>query len=406
MVYQGDAHDIDPQSSTGRVVHNDKQDMMLIQTPDGAELATRVMQELRIGEQQEQPLRQNGTNGHLQPDQSSSRLTDMLNGVSPRRDDLDNRFQPHCPSAVPSPLYKAPVPVTPLQAMPPRLNSPRLLGSVRTPKSIDDHFYMTNEHLDVVGKSNWDQIETLKKELHETFNHRHGQLVTTVEKHVHDIKLQVDSVNEKSDRATEQGHNIHTKLEKLFDFIKDDVMGALAAQDKKATSMDQSVKELQKTVQNMQKVMEQRQSEARMSQQQPPSASASHPSNSPFPHRSQPSLVGYYGNMTESGREGQPPMPTQTLVPQMPERGSSLAYDGHNDTRAGYGGNYGQQWPLRPPYQGRNGKDDRPYSGTNPYQFTNGAANGGQYGNGYNGDGFSPYSPQEPHYAFHQGPAK
>lgn len=404
MIFQGEANEIDPKSSTGHLVNNGVSHSMLVQAHDDSGLASRVMQELRMGEKQEQAPRQNGTNGHLQPDQSSSRLTDMLNGVSPRRNDSESRFQPNCPSAVPSPLHKVPAAVTPMVAMPPRINSSGLLGPPRTPKSIEDHFYMTNEHLDVVGKSNWDQIETLKKELHETFNSRHGQLVATVEKHVQEIKMQVDSVNEKADRTTEQDHNIHTKLEKLFDFVKDDVMGALAAQDKKAASMEQIVKDLQNIVHNMQKLLEQKHLEAKTSQQHVAAVPVSTPNpiSSPFPppgHRSQPSLAGYYGNMTESGREGQPPMP------HLLERNSGLVQDGSSDPRVGYVSNYGQQWAQRSAYQGRGSKEERPYSGTNPYQFANNIANGGQFGNGYNG-GYSAYSPPEPHYGFHSAPTK
>lgn len=395
MVFQGDAHDIDPQSSTGRLVHNENPDSMRV-PHDNSELAARVMQELRIGAQQDQPPHQNGVNGHLQPDPSSSRLTDLLNGVSPGRDGYERGFPPNCPSAVPSPLHKAPAPATPMQGMPPRQDSSALLGSAHMPKSIDDHFYMTNEHLDVVGKSTWDQTEALKK-LHQTSSHRHTQLVAAVEQIVKEVKMQVDTINEKTNRTTEQGDNIITKLDQLLNFVRNDVMGVLAAQDKKATSMEQSIKELQKTINSMQKMMEQKLSEAKGVQQHTPVAAHATP-NSPFLHRAQTSLAGFYGNMTESGREGPPGL-------QMPERTTSLAYDGHNDTRAGYSSNYGQQWGPRSNFPGRNSKEERPYTGNNPYQYAANGANGGQFGNGYNGNGYSPYSPEQP-YSFHQGPTK
>ncbi|KAH3960548.1 hypothetical protein HBI56_152870 [Parastagonospora nodorum] len=397
MVFQGDAHDIDPQSSTGRLVHNDHPEPMRVQMRDNSELAARVMQELRIGEQHGQPPHQGETNSRLQPDQSSSGLTDLLNGVVLGRDSYVDRFNPGCLSAVPSPLHKAPAPATPMQGIPPRQNSPVLVGSTYMPKNIEDHFYMTNEHLDVVGKSNWDQTETLK-ELHETSNHRHAQLITAVEQLVKEVKMQVDAINEKTDHTTEQGDSINNKLEQLFNFIRNDIMGVLAAQDKKATSVEQSIKELDKTVHSMQKMMEQKQSELKAVQQHTPVAAHATP-NSPFLHRAQTSLAGFYGNMTESGREGPPGLP-------MPERTSSLAYDGHNDTRAGYGSNYGQQWGSRSNFPGRNGKEERPYLGNNPYQYAANGANGGQFGNGYNGNGYSPYSPAEQPYSFHQGPTK
>lgn len=337
--------DIDPQSSTARLVDDS--------VPDDSGLAARVMQELRVSEQPEKTPRQNGVNGQLQLDQSSSRLTDILNGISPGLGGF-GRFQPNCPSAVPSPLQKQPDPATPMPTVPDRLDS-ALFGPTFTPKTIHDHFYMTNEHLDVLGKSFWDQIESIKTDINEKSTNRHTQLVANVEQLIHDIKMQVDSVNEKVDRNAEQGHNIHTNLEKLFDFVKDEIVGALAAQDNKMADMEQSVREVHKTMQNVQRMLELKYTEVNMGQ--PHAITQPGPASPPgLPgHRSQPSLAGYYGNMTESGRESQPPMP-------------------HMDAR----------WGPRANFQGRSSREERPYPGTNPYQFANGAANGGgQFSNGY-----------------------
>jgi hypothetical protein len=265
---------------------------------------------------------------------------------------------------------------------------------------------MTNEHLDVLGKSNWDQIEELKKEIHEKSSNRHAQLVATVEKHFHEIKMQVDSVNEKADRTTEQSHNIHTKLEKLFEVVKDDVMGAFAVQDKKMADMEQGVRDIHKTLQDMQRMWEQKHNEASVGQAQAitsPIATLGGASPPDLPgHHLQPSLAGYYGNMTESGREGQP------LMPHMQDhRSSSMTQDTQSEARAGYGSNHEQRWGPRVGYQGRSSKEERPYPGTNPYQFANNAANGGgQFSNGYSG-GYSTYGQQgESHYAYHAGAAK
>ncbi|KAF2028149.1 hypothetical protein EK21DRAFT_70327 [Setomelanomma holmii] len=406
MIFQGDVNDIEPRSSPNHLVNNGKEAKMLIPSREDS-LNVRVMQELRIGEQQEESSQQPTANGLLQPDQSLSRLTDMLHGVSPNRTEYQREFQPNCPSAVPSPLHKMPGGAAP--AVPPPYitrESSGPFGNPHTPKVIDDHFYMTNEHLDVVAKSMWDHIEALKKEQLETFNHRHTQLVTTVEKHVQDIKMKVDSVNEKADRSCEQSHNIDTKLEKLFDFIKNDVMSALNAQDQKAAAMEQSVKELQKTMQSVQKMLEQRQSDPKTGQQLATIAlTPAHSSTaSPFPlpaHRSQPSLAGYYGNMTESGREGQSPMSVM-----QDHRNSTHGPDAHNGPRAAYSNNFGPHYGQRTGYQGRLGKEDRSYSGTNPYHFAN---SGGQFNNGYGGGystyGFSP-SPPDQHYGFNQGTTK
>ncbi|KAH7076095.1 hypothetical protein FB567DRAFT_572446 [Paraphoma chrysanthemicola] len=394
MVFQGDANDINPHSSEEPVANNGKQETMLI--PDrGDSLNARVMQELRIDERQEQLPHHACVNGHLQPDQSSSRLTDMLRGVSPRRTDFDGDFLPNCPSAVPSPLHKMPGATIPKPPVPAIVREPSGLFSMPlTPKTIEDHFYMTNEHLDVVGKSNWDQIETLKKEQSETFKRRHTQLVATVEKHVEDIKSKVDSVVEKADRTTEQSHNIITKLEGLFELIKTDVMGALDAQEKKSAAFEQTVKELQQNVKDMQKALEQWQPASKTNQQQPTVVPTPAPGSMPFPlpsHRSQPSLA-YYSNLTESGRDSQPPMPVV-----QDHRNSTHLQDTYNDARAAYGNGYGQQFGQRPGYHHRSGKEDRPYSGTNPYHFANnGSQFGNAYGGGYSGYSFSP-SPEQQH---------
>jgi len=376
MIFQGDAKEIDQQSVIGELVNSSNDSSMLVPKHEDLGLTARVMQELRINDQQATAPRDNGTNGHLQPDQSSSRLTDMLHGVSPHRNDSMGDFRANCPSAVPSPLHKVPGARVPVQPMDPQVHTPGMLRLPFTPKSIDDHFYMTNEHLDVMGKSSWDHVETVRKELLGSATHRQAKLITTIESHFKEIKMQIDSVNEKADRSTEQSHNMHTKLGELFDFIKGDVMGAFAAQNKQMTELEKDVKDLHKVVHTIQQMLEQKQSETTTSQQ--------HVSATPTPlpvHRSQPSLAGFYGNVTESGRE------TQSSAQHMPEHRNSSghAQDTINDPRAAYSGNYGQQWAPRAGYQGRGSKEDRPYSATNPYNFANGAANGGQYSNGYNG---------------------
>jgi hypothetical protein len=397
MVFEDDVEDTDPSFSTGQLVHSNNQDAMLIPARDDNGLAARVMQELQIDKQQEQSSHQDTGSGTLQPDQSSSRLTDMLHGVSPRRADYEGKFQPNCPSAVPSPLHRLPVPFTPMQAMPPKLGSSGSFAPSSAQKTLDDHFYMTNEHLDVVGKSNWDQIAELRRDLHKSASQKHAQLVATMEKHVQEIKLQVDSVNEKTDRTTEQGHNIITRLEKLFDFVKDDIMGALTAQNEKLTSTEQSVKELQITVQKMQKTSEQK-----ISQQDTIATTGptSNSTTSPFPlleHRSQSSHAGYYGNIAESRREG------------MPSIGDHRSNGATPEAQGGHGSNYAHQWGPRNGHQGRGNKEDRSYPTVNPYVFGSNspASGGGQYNNGYSG-GYPAYAQQQPeaHYGFHQAPTK
>lgn len=375
MIFQGDVNDIDHHSATGELVNNSNESLMSAPSHVVSGLAARAMQELRTNGQQEGAPLENGTTRHLQPDQSSSRLTDMLHGVSPNRSDSNGDFRANCPSAVPSPLHKVLVGRVPMQPMDPLVRSPEPLRLPFTPKTIDDHFYMTNEHLDVMGKSSWDHVETVRKELLESSNHMEAKVISTIETQVQELKVRIDSAHEKADRATEQSHDIHTKVEELVEYIKRDVMGAFAAQNKQLGDLDRDIKELHKTVNSMQQLLEQKQSENKTNQQNASTTLTPLPN----PH-SQTSLAGYYGNLTESGREG------QSQVQHMPEhRISGHMQDPHNDPRTGYSGNYGQQWAPRAGYQGRGSKDDRPYSATNPYTFANGSANSTQYSGGYSG---------------------
>lgn len=381
MVFQGDMVNIDPQPSTVQVAHDNTRDSAQAPKPDNAQVAARIMQELRIGEQQERSSNLNGTTDSLQPDPSSSRLTDMLQGVSPFKENPNGGFYANCPSAIPSPLYKIPGPPASMHTASTNLGSSALFVSPRATKSYEDHFYMTNEHLDVVGKSTWDQIESLKQKQLESFNHRHAHLLSTIEKHVKEINMQIDSVHNKVDRSTEQNHNLQTKLEELFDFVKGDVMNAMAAQDKKNTSMEHDLANLQKTVQQLQQTLDQKQSELRHA-----SVAASNSLASPYripSHHSQPFLGGYYGNMAELGREAQLPMPP---VPN--HRGSGNVLDGSSDQRI----NHNIQRASQIGYQGRDSRDDRGYPSVNPYHYNNGAAsNGGHFGNGYSG-GYPSYN--------------
>ncbi|KAH7408487.1 hypothetical protein DE146DRAFT_376019 [Phaeosphaeria sp. MPI-PUGE-AT-0046c] len=403
LVFHGDMSDINPQTSVSDPVDSscksdNNQESILSQARDDSTLAARVMKELRINGNQEKSPHQNGHNGHLQPDQSSSRLTDMLHGISPGRDGSQGRFQPNCPSAVPSPLHKMPGPVPAVQALPTCLDTLGVFGSPHAPRTIDDHFYMTNEHLDVVGKSTWDQIEKFKKSMHEASNNKHAQLVATIGEHVEEIKMQVNSVNEKADRTTEQSHNILTRLDKLFDIVKGDVVDALTAQDKKTASMEHSVKELHTAIQNVQKALEQKRGDSVMGQQcdsTPGSASMMAAPPGIPDHRSQPSLAGYYGNMADLARDAPPSM--------QDHRNSG---DIHTESRGGYG-SYGPQYSARNGYSGRGSKEDRPYSTTNPYQFSSGGMGGSAQFNASYGGGYAPYSQQsEPHYGYHSGPGK
>lgn len=117
MIFQGDRQDIDPHSPTAHEIDENEQHGQTGDRRSDVGITTRVMQELRIGEKNGNLAQKNGDSSQIQPDQSSSRLTDMLNTVSPGRSESHGEFQPYCPSAVPSPLHKVPGPQISAQLM-------------------------------------------------------------------------------------------------------------------------------------------------------------------------------------------------------------------------------------------------------------------------------------------------
>lgn len=412
MIFQGNPDDIDPRSSTGQLLNDRVQNMTSSQARDNTRLATRVMQELQINEPNDRDPQKGSSSGLGQPEPSSSRLTDMFEGLTPQRAEFSGNFQPNFPSAVPSPLNTISDPLVQSQAhLIPVGVSPGGPGAPpRTPKTVEDHFFMTNEHLDVVAKTTWDLLEICKAQQSTTIDTKQEQLMGSIGKRIEGVKVQIDTANSKTDQAAVQTASIHTNLEQLTDFIKQDVMNALADQNKRTGCMETEIKELQKTVQALHKLLEQKFPEPKSTGQQHSATGtlpASVPTQSPYhlpTHRSQPSLAGYYGNTPDLSREGQPPMPP---MPQMHDNRSAVPpQDSHNDLRAAYSNNYGQQWGGRTGYSGRGSKEERPpYSGANPYNY----GNGGQFSNAYAGN-YSPYnfspSPPDQHYAFNQGPAK
>lgn len=400
MMFQGNANDIESDSRDTQTTNNDAQ-AQEVQSPqqhDDTEAASRIMQELRISERHQPPPAKNGAPCHLQPDISSSKLTDMLNGASPRTD-FNGEFRIHCPSAVPSPLNKLHGPQLPMQPILRGSNGVPPAGpwvSPRTPKTIDDHFYMTNEHLDVVGKTTYDALDMYSKQQISTTNTKHEQLVVLLEKHVEELKSQISSVNEKADHTSNQTHNVGLKLDQLEKFLKDEVVGAMTEQTKKKTEMETSLKETQKAIIHLQQTVE-KLSESKFGQQYAvtnnlptPGASTLLPHAAPA-HHSQPSLTNYYANVNETGRDDQPPMPP------LQDRNMTNNYESHSDPRGNYGNNWqSQAWNGRSTYQGRS-KEDRPsYSGTNPYHFGNGGQYNNGYMNGYSSYNFSPSTPEQP----------
>ncbi|KAJ4356418.1 uncharacterized protein N0V89_004451 [Didymosphaeria variabile] len=332
IVFQGDVSEIDPHSATARSVsHAASASPVLapktygdVSRPDPA---ARIMEELRIKPRTDGPATA-PTHGILQPEHSSSRLTDMLNGMSPSRADFHGYDSS---SAVPSPLHRTPQATQ--GAMGPQQPATNVFisNTGRTPSAfptapvppppragipLHDHFFMTNEHIDVVAMSIYDWVSNCNDQASKSASSKHEQLRTTIEQRFDDIKSQINSVGEKADHNGNQSHNLSVQLDKLRDFIKAEVVEPLTAQTAKMNAMDHGIKELHKAVQDLQS-----QSQAstatfpsphqskesfvnsRSQPSFPPFYDANGPGNGPIPPvPSGPPGFGRFGNNTQLGR--------------------------------------------------------------------------------------------------------
>ncbi|KAF3033996.1 hypothetical protein E8E12_005855 [Didymella heteroderae] len=397
MVYQGSMEAVETETSEAQATNSrdaqtqEEQTQTVQQQRDDNELAAKFKQELRIGEK---PIpAANEGRSHLQPDISSSKLTDMLNGASPRTES-NGDFRTFCPSAVPSPLHKLHGPHVPMQPVPMLRggNGTPIAGPFvppRTPhKSIEDHFFMTNEHLDVVGKTTYDALELFTERQISAATAKHDQLTVIIDKHIEGLQAQIGLVNDNADDTSHQTHNVSLKLDQLEKLLKDEVIGYMEEQTKKTADVESSLKDMQKTMAHMQQMME-KLSETKV---------FSHdPADSTLPtHHSQPALNNYY----DTSRDDHSPM--QSLQ----HRNISGNYDPHGDQRGNYGANWqSQPWNPRSTYHGRNKGEASSYAGTNPYQFGNGGQYNNNYMNGYPSTYYSPTSPGQP-YAHGQKPAQ
>ncbi|KAI4956234.1 hypothetical protein J4E91_000445 [Alternaria rosae] len=375
MIFQGDRQDIEPNSPTARELDENEQLTHESDRRSDVGITTRGMQELRIGEQSENSRQRNGNLG----DQSSSRLTDMLNAASPGRSESQGDFQLYCPSAIPSPLHKISGPPFSARASVPS-GSYSAIPQPLPPKSIKDHFFMTNEHLDVVGKTTWDALETFGKEQENISQARHDDTLALINRRFKQLSSHLDAIKETANRVetsidrvrevADSQHNIYATVNTIKDSIKETIPDAFKEQDKKMTCIEAEMKEMKQIIQALQKSMDQK------------AAETSNTPQPPFPshnQRSPHSLHGHCGNIPEVVRDLQPVM----------QHGMSSPQDGHSDARLGYqnGNHNGNQWAARTAYAGRNGKEERPSYAANPYLYNN----GGQYSSGYSGGGYPPF---------------
>lgn len=252
MIFQGDASEIDPQSATAMSTMHAASEHPFLPAPKKNDNASvRIMEELRIQPPAGGPAK---APVHLQPEESSSQLTDMLSGVSPSKAEFHDYGSA---SAVPSPLHRTPQSAMGPQQMPDPGQAPAMMPHPLAPPvpkkavPIHDHFFMTNEHIDVVAMSIYDWVETCCNQTTKAASSKHDQLRTTVDQRFDDIRSQINSVGEKADHNGNQSHNLSIQLDKLRDFIKTEVVKPMAAQTARLNALDHGIKELQKSMQEL-----------------------------------------------------------------------------------------------------------------------------------------------------------
>jgi hypothetical protein len=338
-----------------------------------------------------------GRSGYLQPEQSSSRLTDILGRVSPSNADFNHDFFANCPSAVPSPLHRMPGQQTPDQQVPDQQHVPHPMmmgpspGPTGTPHSLTwaQHFHMTNEHIDVSGRTLYDFVAGCNIEQIVTSNSKHDKTSAILEERFNDIKLHLDSVNNEVDRAHDQTHSINEKLDKLLDYIKVEVVEPLTVQSKKTADMETSIKALQKSMFDLEQSVE-----AKSNLAPGPGPGPSAHAQYPLPHhRSQPSLVG---GLYDSPND----------VNQIGSSRLASIQEATNSGRFRY-----QNWNRSQTNARENNKDMQHHFTTAANTYNNGASNyggansgGGGYMGGYPGYSY-PGTPEQS-YNYNQGAPK
>ncbi|KAF1995498.1 hypothetical protein P154DRAFT_623954 [Amniculicola lignicola CBS 123094] len=385
MMFQGAASEIDPDSSVGQAVHATLQSNPPAPSTIENGFAVRAMPEIQVSdrESREECDRIGPLNEHVLPHNSSSRLTDMLRVVSPSKTGY-NDFYPEHPSAMPAPLYGSHVPPMTHSNMSPIPPSDLLAVPLADGRTILNHFYMINEHIDVLGRSMYDQVERQKDQQLAALEAQTRDVVTRLEQKIDDVKSTLSaSLGEYIDRASNRHHAIDGKMNGLLDFVKAEVVGSLTSQSQKTAEMELGLKQLQKTVQDLQKTIESRVTLPApvMPHGQyaaPPGLGAPQVGN--LPHaRSQPSLgVGFYDTANEMARD------SNQRLPPVPEV--------RNEGRYRYGNPNPNGWQQhRSPNQGREGKENMYAfsSPPNPYNSSNG---NGPYSGGYMG-GYPGYFP-------------
>lgn len=210
------------------------------------------------------PSLQLPANGTLQPENSTSQLTDMLSGVSPSKVDF-HEYPANGSSAVPSPLHRSapqslhvrPSSGNASMSQPSQVQSNQLHPMfarttipppLRSGLPMHEHFFMTNEHIDVVAMSLYDWVQSCSDQQMNIVSSKHEKLSAAVDQRFDGLKAQIESIVDKNDQREQQSHDVCAQLAALRDFIKADIVEPLSTQLQKMAGLEQGMKELQKTV--------------------------------------------------------------------------------------------------------------------------------------------------------------
>jgi uncharacterized protein YoxC len=370
MVFQGNASEIDPFSNMSKASEGpaEQQDASTPRQHGDNSFQSRVIRELQRN-QPEPPSEGTGSprNESQRPrlEVSSSRLTDILNGVSPSKTGYNYDY--NFPSAVPSPLHgmsEQNIPSLRAEDMRSPVPSGNPVGQETLPDggTILSHFNACHAHIDALGQILYDLIAQGKAESNkevQSIKDSQMQLMTTLAPRFEELKNEIkpqlretmrtcESASEQSQMQTQM---INSKLDKLLQYVKDEIVDRLEQQSKKVADLESSVTALHNTVHELEKTV---QSTPTPTSSQP--RATSNPFSSPPPqHRSQPSLLPYLENMSiDPGRDSH-----QRPMQAIPEGRSDARYQHNYGANGAYNGltQGSQQW-LRPSTAGREGSHE------------------------------------------------
>lgn len=317
----------------------------------------------------QQPQLRSG--GGDEADISSHRLTDMLGNIKAPKNGFNPDVYAACPSAVPSPLHRMAVQPPargPGPMSPPQSGTSGTIGTLSDGSDILTHFYMCNEHMDTMGRTLFDLISQTGNAQMNQFAEKHKALARTLENRFEETKSQLTSTDQKADEVSVQNKVVIGKLDQVLDLIKGDVLEQLANQTRKNAEMEKEIKGLQKTVQELKLFVES--SPPPVHGQPSQSGQPSFPPGLPN-HRSQPSLVNFYGGPADSGRGDYTRM----------NHGQDMRENGHYRYNNNNGNN--PNWYRPQTSAGENKDRGQAYPSSNPYQNHNGGqgnSSGGFYG--------------------------